>query len=68
MRISGRRKPRGGGGVGRQGGPQAAGPGGDCVCPVCGYRQTHKVGEPCYAQVCPQCGGRLARADSVTNR
>jgi hypothetical protein len=53
---------RGGGrGPGRMGGPSAAGPGGDCVCPSCGYRKEHVAGTPCYRQKCPQCGTQMIR-------
>ncbi|MBD3277990.1 MAG: hypothetical protein GF388_06810 [Candidatus Aegiribacteria sp.] len=57
----GRGQGRGAGGRGRGGGPYAAGPGGDCVCPSCGYRQTHRVGQPCNSIDCPECGTRLTR-------
>ena len=53
---------RGGGRVpGLMGGPSVAGPGGDCVCPSCGHREPHVVGEPCYRKKCPQCGTQMAR-------
>ena len=51
----------GGGGVGRMGGPFAAGPGGTCVCPNCGHRQPHTAGVPCYRQKCPKCGTQMIR-------
>jgi len=50
-----------GGGMGRMGGPQAAGPGGYCVCPSCGYREPHTAGSPCYSKTCPHCGARMVR-------
>ncbi len=49
------------GGRGRMGGPFAAGPGGSCACPQCGYREPHKRGVPCVQQKCPQCGTPLVR-------
>jgi hypothetical protein len=53
---------RGGGrGPGRMGGPKAAGPGGDCVCPNCGHRERHVVGRPCYRKKCPDCGTQMVR-------
>lgn len=53
---------RGGGrGPGRMGGPKAAGPGGHCICPNCGYRVPHAAGQPCYQQVCPKCGTAMTR-------
>ncbi len=51
---------RGGGGMGRMGG-FAAGPGGYCVCPKCGYKVEHQVGVPCYQQKCPKCGSPMTR-------
>ncbi|MFO7917529.1 MAG: hypothetical protein R6V13_05585 [Anaerolineae bacterium] len=52
---------RGGRGQGRMGGPQAAGPGGKCVCPSCGYEEPHEPGQPCYEKDCPECGARMVR-------
>lgn len=53
---------RGGpGGMGRKGGPSAAGPGGTCVCPNCGHREPHQVGQPCYEMKCPKCGTTMIR-------
>ena len=52
---------RGGGkGRGRMGG-FAAGPGGSCVCPRCGYTTSHVTGNPCFQQTCPKCGSRMTR-------
>jgi len=56
--------PIGGGGRGRgmgRGGPQAAGPGGFCVCPACGERVPHQRGVPCTGVRCPKCGQAMAR-------
>jgi len=50
-----------GGGPGRMGGSKAAGPGGDCVCPSCGHRVPHVVGQPCYQKKCPKCGAQMTR-------
>ena len=50
----------GGRGRGRMGG-FAAGPGGSCVCPNCGYHTPHVIGTPCYQQTCPKCGSRMTR-------
>ena len=59
----------GGGGRGRgsgrgrgMGGGFAQGPGGDCICPNCGYREKHKLGTPCYSLKCPKCGTPMTRA------
>ncbi|UZE94087.1 MAG: hypothetical protein IB618_00730 [Candidatus Pacearchaeota archaeon] len=51
---------RGQTGRGRMGG-FAAGPGGECVCPKCGYRMSHQIGIPCYQQKCPKCGSAMTR-------
>ncbi len=48
-------------GRGRMGGPFAAGPGGVCVCPECGYKSEHARGRPCSQQKCPKCGSPMAR-------
>ncbi len=48
-------------GPGRMGGSKAAGPGGYCVCPSCGHRESHEVGVPCYQKKCPQCGTQMVR-------
>ena len=47
--------------LGRMGGPKAAGPTGDCICPSCGKRTPHVVGQPCNQRTCPSCGARMAR-------
>lgn len=61
-RGGGRRRVGGGGrGRGRMGGGFAAGPGGFCVCPNCGYRAPHVVGTPCHQQTCPKCGSSMTR-------
>ncbi len=46
---------------GRMGGPFTAGPGGECVCPRCGYRAPHATGQPCNQKSCPACGSPLTR-------
>lgn len=38
-----------------------AGPGGNCICPNCGEKATHKRGTPCYTLSCPKCGTRMVR-------
>jgi hypothetical protein len=60
-RGSGGGRGMGGRGRGRMGGGFAAGPGGGCICPNCGYITPHKVGTPCYQQTCPKCGTRMTR-------
>jgi len=39
--------------------PVPAGPGGFCVCPVCGFRKPHEAGKPCRKEVCPNCGSAM---------
>ena len=51
----------GGQGLGRKGGPKAAGPVGECVCPKCGYREPHRRGIPCNQQQCTKCGAAMTR-------
>lgn len=48
-------------GPGRMGGPFAAGPGGNCVCPNCGHTEPHVVGQPCNQKTCPKCGTHMTR-------
>jgi hypothetical protein len=48
------------GGRGRGGG-YGAGPGGDCICPRCGERVSHRLGTPCFEQTCPKCGAVMTR-------
>jgi hypothetical protein len=43
------------------GGPKAAGPVGECVCPKCGHREPHMRGIPCNQRQCPKCGAAMAR-------
>jgi len=57
---------RGGGGFGRGGrrglgGGFARGPGGDCICPNCNYREPHQRGIPCFNKKCPRCGAPMTR-------
>ena len=51
---------RGFGGGGRMGG-FASGPAGNCVCPKCGYKETHQTGIPCYQKKCPKCQTPMTR-------
>jgi hypothetical protein len=54
--------PKGRGrGRGQMGGPLAAGPGGQCVCPKCGHKAPHVAGQPCQQMACPKCGARMTR-------
>ena len=61
-RGRGKGKGRGRGqGPGRMGGPKAAGPEGKCVCPECGHKVSHVVGQPCNEKKCPKCGTMMTR-------
>jgi hypothetical protein len=56
-----------GGGFGRggrrgMGGGYRYGPGGECVCPNCNYREPHEANMPCYNRKCPRCGAMLTRS------
>lgn len=46
---------------GRMGGV-AAGPGGVCKCPKCGYQEAQVRGQPCMNKKCPKCGSLMIRA------
>ena len=48
-------------GPGRNNGPLNAGPNDYCVCPKCGYRVEHVVGQPCYDKKCAKCGTQMIR-------
>lgn len=57
---------RNGGGFGRGGrrglaGGFRVGPGGDCICPSCNYRENHQRGIPCFNKKCPKCGMPMTR-------
>ncbi|MBN2421923.1 DUF134 domain-containing protein [Candidatus Woesearchaeota archaeon] len=56
----GQRRGISGGGRGRMGG-FAVGPGGICVCPECGYKESQQRGVPCVSRKCPKCGARMTR-------
>ena len=49
-----------GGGSGR-GGCFGTGPGGECVCPVCGFKMAHRVGVQCFQMRCPKCSALMRR-------
>lgn len=40
---------------------EALGPGGDCICPKCGYKKKHQRGVPCSSLKCPKCNVNLTR-------
>ena len=48
------------GGRGRMGG-FAAGPGGICKCPKCGYEEPQIRGQPCINKTCPKCQTKMTR-------
>lgn len=37
------------------------GTGGSCICTKCDFKQPHRRGVPCAAQVCPKCGAPMTR-------
>jgi hypothetical protein len=49
------------GGRGRMGGPAAAGLSGSCICPKCGFNETHQRGQLCNQKQCPKCGTIMIR-------
>jgi len=61
MAGTGQGPGRAGGGLGRMGGPKAAGPLGVCRCPKCGHTQQHERGIPCTQAKCPECGTLMVR-------
>ena len=50
-------------GLGRMGGPLAAGPDGMCICPSCGAKVAHETGKPCSDINCPKCGTKMTREE-----
>jgi len=54
------RGQRAGQGRGRMGG-FAAGPGGICKCPKCGYEEPQIRGQPCMNKKCPKCQSQMTR-------
>ena len=50
-------------GLGRNsdGDKPGSGPGGSCVCPSCGAKIGHIVGNPCNKRKCPKCGTILTK-------
>lgn len=40
---------------------KGSGPGGFCICPMCGYKVKHKIGVPCSSLKCPKCRSKMAR-------
>ena len=39
----------------------AAGPSGNCICPKCGYKESHQTSVPCYQKKCPKCESFMTR-------
>lgn len=37
------------------------GPGGDCVCPKCGHKESHETDKPCMEMTCSKCGAKMDR-------
>jgi len=38
-----------------------SGPGGNCVCPSCGYTTSHTRANPCNTRTCPKCGTKMTK-------
>lgn len=38
-----------------------SGPRGDCLCPKCGYKTHHRIGQRCMDITCPKCGAKMVR-------
>ncbi len=53
--------PPSGDSEGSRGGGSGLGIGGECVCPSCGTKISHKRGTPCYQLSCPNCGTKMIR-------
>jgi hypothetical protein len=54
--------PGQGRGIGRGAGNKpGSGPGGMCVCPSCGEKIAHQIGQPCMDLTCPKCGTRMVK-------
>lgn len=43
------------------GGGYGKGPGGECYCPNCGYKEAHQRGIPCFTKKCPKCESPMTR-------
>ena len=41
--------------LGQGGGPEGMGGTDICVCPTCGYEESHERGVPCNEKNCPKC-------------
>ncbi len=53
---------RSGEGMGRGGGTKpGSGPSGACICPSCGERIPHQIGQRCMDIACPKCGTKMVR-------
>lgn len=44
-----------------QGNKPGSGPSGECVCPKCGHKVRHQVGQRCMEIPCPNCGTLMIR-------
>ena len=54
-----------GGGFGRGGRRGVGGgfnPNQECICPNCGYKITHQMGDPCNMKRCSKCGALMIRS------
>ena len=60
MRMRSRRFQTGRGRI-PDGDKPGSGPGGNCICPECGYTISHTRYRPCNTRTCPKCGSKLTR-------
>jgi len=58
---SGQGSGRGQGRGGMVGNRRGIGPGGNCICPICGEKVVHQQGVPCYSVNCLKCGAKMMR-------
>ena len=59
-KVGPRSHSQGGGGQGG-GNKPGSGPGGDCICPKCKYKEPHVAGQRCMDRTCPKCGQKMIR-------
>ncbi len=51
-----------GSGQGRgTGNKPGSGPGGNCICPKCGFKTPHAASQRCMDTTCPKCGTKMTK-------
>jgi len=43
---------------------QNMGSAGNCICPKCGHKTSHRRSVPCQEEKCPECGSKMLREGS----